>query len=128
MLSSRLSAFPNFRGFVRLPQIRCMTLSHHDEIEKEIERIQNLPAEEKAKLDERARNKETVVPGGTGGKSLEAQIILARGKVARSIHSPLISSPMQHREGNEVMYRVMLFEELAKLGMSIREAVMLCAS
>lgn len=95
-----------------------MTVSHHDEIEKEIERIQNLPAEEKAKLDERARNKETVVPGGTGGKSLEAQINLARGKVARLIHPPIISSPMQHREGIEFFCRVMVTEGFAKLGVS----------
>ena len=52
----------------------------HEDVEKEIERIKNLPEEEKKKLDERARHGETVVPGGTGGKSLEAQIHLAEGK------------------------------------------------
>ncbi|EYU26680.1 hypothetical protein MIMGU_mgv1a020721mg [Erythranthe guttata] len=36
--------------------------------------------EERAKLDERARQGETVVPGGTGGKSLEAQEHLAEGR------------------------------------------------
>ena len=52
----------------------------HRDIEAEIERIKNLPEEEKRKLDERARNGETVVPGGTGGKSLEAQLHLAEGR------------------------------------------------
>lgn len=35
--------------------------------------------QERADLDERARRGETVVPGGTGGKSLEAQEHLAEG-------------------------------------------------
>ncbi|XP_031117398.1 protein SLE2 [Ipomoea triloba] len=34
----------------------------------------------KAELDRRAREGETVVPGGTGGKSLEAQQHLAEGR------------------------------------------------
>ncbi|KAK7390359.1 hypothetical protein VNO78_25664 [Psophocarpus tetragonolobus] len=34
----------------------------------------------KDELDERARQGETVVPGGTGGKSLEAQQHLAEGR------------------------------------------------
>ncbi|KAG5042349.1 hypothetical protein AAZX31_03G047900 [Glycine max] len=34
----------------------------------------------KQELDERARQGETVVPGGTGGKSLEAQQHLAEGR------------------------------------------------
>jgi hypothetical protein len=55
-------------------------MSTHEQFEAEIERIKNLPEEEKRKLDERARNGEVVVPGGTGGKSLEAQIHLAEGK------------------------------------------------
>jgi hypothetical protein len=50
------------------------------DIEAEIERIKKLPEEEKKKLDERARKGEVVVPGGTGGKSLEAQLHLAEGK------------------------------------------------
>jgi hypothetical protein len=50
------------------------------DIEAEIERIKKLPEAEKKKLDERARNGEVVVPGGTGGKSLEAQLHLAEGK------------------------------------------------
>jgi len=33
----------------------------------------------KQELDERARQGETVVPGGTGGKSVEAQQHLAEG-------------------------------------------------
>lgn len=33
----------------------------------------------RAELDERARRGETVVPGGTGGKSLKAQEQLAQG-------------------------------------------------
>ncbi|KAJ4720089.1 Late embryogenesis abundant protein [Melia azedarach] len=35
---------------------------------------------ERAELDARARQGETVVPGGTGGKSLEAQEHLAEGR------------------------------------------------
>lgn len=36
--------------------------------------------QERKELDERAKQGETVVPGGTGGKSLEAQEHLAEGK------------------------------------------------
>lgn len=36
--------------------------------------------QERRELDERARRGETVVPGGTGGKSLEAQERLAEGQ------------------------------------------------
>ncbi|KAL3521234.1 hypothetical protein ACH5RR_019383 [Cinchona calisaya] len=36
--------------------------------------------QERAQLDARARQGETVVPGGTGGKSLEAQEHLAEGR------------------------------------------------
>ncbi|GLT78930.1 hypothetical protein SLA2020_504480 [Shorea laevis] len=36
--------------------------------------------QERRQLDERARQGETVVPGGTGGKSLEAQEHLAEGR------------------------------------------------
>ncbi|GMH11303.1 hypothetical protein Nepgr_013144 [Nepenthes gracilis] len=36
--------------------------------------------QEREELDARARQGETVVPGGTGGKSLEAQEQLAEGK------------------------------------------------
>ncbi|VVB02849.1 unnamed protein product [Arabis nemorensis] len=36
--------------------------------------------QEKKQLDERAKKGETVVPGGTGGKSLEAQQHLAEGR------------------------------------------------
>ncbi|XP_050213652.1 protein SLE1 [Mercurialis annua] len=36
--------------------------------------------QERADLDEKARRGETVVPGGTGGKSLEAQEHLAEGR------------------------------------------------
>ncbi|KAM0948120.1 hypothetical protein DsansV1_C07g0074961 [Dioscorea sansibarensis] len=35
---------------------------------------------ERRELDERAKKGETVVPGGTGGKSLEAQEHLAEGR------------------------------------------------
>ena len=35
----------------------------------------------KKELDERAKQGETVVPGGTGGKSLEAQQHLAEGLI-----------------------------------------------
>ncbi|KAJ3676345.1 hypothetical protein LUZ60_003757 [Juncus effusus] len=36
--------------------------------------------QDRAELDRRAREGETVVPGGTGGKSLEAQERLAEGR------------------------------------------------
>lgn len=36
--------------------------------------------QERAELDAKARQGQTVVPGGTGGKSLEAQEHLAEGK------------------------------------------------
>ncbi|GAB4859026.1 Em-like protein GEA6 [Ancistrocladus abbreviatus] len=36
--------------------------------------------QEKQELDARARRGETVIPGGTGGKSLEAQEHLAEGR------------------------------------------------
>ncbi|KAG1371558.1 em protein H2 [Cocos nucifera] len=36
--------------------------------------------QERAELDAKARQGETVVPGGTGGKSLEAQERLAEGR------------------------------------------------
>lgn len=36
--------------------------------------------QERAELDARAKQGETVIPGGTGGKSLEAQEHLAEGK------------------------------------------------
>ncbi|KMT18184.1 hypothetical protein BVRB_2g023570 [Beta vulgaris subsp. vulgaris] len=36
--------------------------------------------QERKQLDERAKHGETVVPGGTGGKSLEAQEHLAEGR------------------------------------------------
>ncbi|KGN54388.1 protein EMB-1 [Cucumis sativus] len=36
--------------------------------------------QERGKLDARARQGETVIPGGTGGKSLEAQEHLAEGR------------------------------------------------
>lgn len=35
--------------------------------------------EDRSKMDARARQGETVIPGGTGGKSLEAQEHLAEG-------------------------------------------------
>ncbi|XVE99789.1 hypothetical protein REPUB_Repub03eG0231200 [Reevesia pubescens] len=46
----------------------------------QLEAIKNAPKEEKAELDARARQGETVVPGGTRGKSLQAQIHLAEGR------------------------------------------------
>lgn len=51
-----------------------------NELEREIERIKGLPEKEKEELDERAKQGETVVRGGTGGNSLEAQLHLAEGK------------------------------------------------
>ena len=44
--------------------------------------------EERAELNARARQGETVVPGGTGGKSLEAQEHLAEGDIIILVTSP----------------------------------------
>ncbi|GAQ87919.1 hypothetical protein KFL_003880010, partial [Klebsormidium nitens] len=41
------------------------------ERQEEVARIEHLPDDQKKQLDERARQGETVVPGGTGGKSLD---------------------------------------------------------
>lgn len=41
--------------------------------------------EDRSQLDARARQGETVVPGGTGGKSLEAQEHLAQGNHLKNI-------------------------------------------
>ncbi len=43
------------------------------------EAVAMLTPEEREELNRRAREGEVVVPGGTGGKSLEAQIHLAEG-------------------------------------------------
>lgn len=56
------------------------TQAHAREPQEEIARIENLPREEREQLDEKARQGLTVVPGGTGGNSLEAQLNLARGE------------------------------------------------
>ncbi|CAM6050847.1 unnamed protein product [Sphagnum compactum] len=45
-----------------------------------------LSPEEREELDRRARAGEVVVPGGTGGKSLEAQIHLAEGRAKGGKH------------------------------------------
>lgn len=42
--------------------------------------------QERAQLDRKAQQGETVVPGGTGGKSLEAQEHLAEGLVYLHMH------------------------------------------
>ena len=47
--------------------------------------------ESREELDEKARHGETVVPGGTGGKSLEAQEHLAEGILSPSLtHTHLL--------------------------------------
>lgn len=46
-----------------------------------------LTPEEREELDRRARNGEVVVPGGSGGKTLEAQIDLAEGRSKGGKHS-----------------------------------------
>jgi hypothetical protein len=56
------------------------TQAHAREPQEEIARIERLPQEERAQLDEKARQGLTVVPGGTGGNSLEAQLNLAKGE------------------------------------------------
>jgi hypothetical protein len=117
MLSSRLSVFPSFRGFVRLPQIRCMTVSHHDEIEKEIERIQNLPAEEKAKLDERARRR--LSRGGPGERVLRPRSTWPEVEEPGRYISLAFLCPCSTCRANEFSCRGVSFEELAELGMSI---------
>eukprot|EP00850_Spirogloea_muscicola_P000999 SM000003S11244 [mRNA] locus=s3:1596518:1597327:- [translate_table: standard] len=47
-----------------------------------VEEAKHLPEDVRQELDRRARQGETVVQGGTSGKSLEAQIHLAEGKLA----------------------------------------------
>lgn len=49
------------------------------ERQEEVSRIEHLPDDQKEQLDARARQGETVVPGRTGGKSLDAQLNLAKG-------------------------------------------------
>ncbi|OMO75972.1 Stress induced protein [Corchorus olitorius] len=46
----------------------------------QLEKLRNAPEEQRAELDARARQGEVVVPGGTRGKSLEAQERLAEGR------------------------------------------------
>ncbi|KAJ7539006.1 hypothetical protein O6H91_11G072600 [Diphasiastrum complanatum] len=42
--------------------------------------VHKLPPHERGELEKRAEEGETVVPGGTGGKSLDAQVRLAEGR------------------------------------------------
>lgn len=50
---------------------------------KDPKEVEEMTEEEKQELDQRARDGETVVQGGTRGKSLEAQIHLAEGSLTR---------------------------------------------
>lgn len=43
--------------------------------------------QERAELDAKARQGETVVPGGTGGKTVEAQEHLAEGNLQKPIYA-----------------------------------------
>ncbi|XP_022764473.1 late embryogenesis abundant protein D-19-like isoform X1 [Durio zibethinus] len=61
----------------------------------QLEAIKNAPQEEKADLDARARQGETVVPGGTRGKSLEAQRHLAEG----NLHNHNSKQVRRHKGG-----------------------------
>lgn len=54
---------------------RAMAQQHPKEAD-----TRHLSEEKRRELDEKARQGETVVPGGTGGKSLEAQERLAEGE------------------------------------------------
>lgn len=56
------------------------------------EALMMLTPEEREDLDRRARNGEEVVPGGAGGKSLEAQIHLAEGRRRICPLEPSLSS------------------------------------
>ncbi len=56
------------------------------------EAVMMLTPEEREDLDRRARNGEEVVPGGAGGKSLEAQIHLAEGRRRICPLEPFLSS------------------------------------
>jgi hypothetical protein len=56
------------------------------------EAVMMLTPEEREELDRRARNGEEVVPGGAGGKSLEAQIHLAEGRRICPLEPSLSSS------------------------------------
>lgn len=48
---------------------------------KDPKEVEEMTEEEKQELDQRTREGETVVQGGTRGKSLDAQIHLAEGVV-----------------------------------------------
>ncbi|EFJ17325.1 hypothetical protein SELMODRAFT_141552 [Selaginella moellendorffii] len=47
---------------------------------QDTKQVKELPSEEKEELDQAAREGQTVVAGGTGGKSLDAQVRLAEGR------------------------------------------------
>ncbi|CAM6034851.1 unnamed protein product [Sphagnum compactum] len=50
------------------------------------EAVEMLTPEEREELNRRAHEGEVVIPGGTGGKSLEAQIHLAEGRAKGGKH------------------------------------------
>ncbi|OMO75976.1 Stress induced protein [Corchorus olitorius] len=56
-------------------------MSSRQDLPSKLEEIRNAPQEERAQLDARAREGETVVPAGTGGGSLGAQENLAKGRL-----------------------------------------------
>ncbi|XP_072960773.1 em protein H5-like [Typha angustifolia] len=61
--------------------------------------------QERAELDRRAKEGETVVPGGTGGKSLEAQEHLAEGRSRGGSHGGQARKEQIGTEGYEEMGR-----------------------
>lgn len=59
--------------------LRCCVLESL--LVAKVQRREMASGQDRAELDARARQGETVVPGGTGGKSLEAQEHLAEGYI-----------------------------------------------
>lgn len=62
--------------------------------------------QKREELDERAKHGETVVPGGTGGKSLEAQEHLAEGMQLLSSLSLSLSHTNQHLTVKFYLYNI----------------------
>ncbi|MQM01683.1 hypothetical protein Taro_034442 [Colocasia esculenta] len=88
----RLRPLPGDVPFYKYPGTHVSELEHFEVESQTLERHYKHPCtlfvvslemateQERAEMDARARQGETVVPGGTGGKSLEAQEHLAEGR------------------------------------------------
>ncbi|OMO75974.1 Stress induced protein [Corchorus olitorius] len=76
---ARFAKKPNTRDLFTVAHVASLSSISH--VKK------NAPEEERAELDSRARQGETVVPAGTRGKSLEAQENLAKGRFKGGLSS-----------------------------------------